>query len=138
MEALAALPAAGRAAGPACCTSCRRSPGPDAVQAGFDRIVLTGSAETGARVLAAAAPLLTPATMELSGVGRGVRAAGGRPRPGCRQPGPMGCGSIAGATCIAPRRVFVPQDQGGGAGSQAAGFAAGVAADPGVRPASPN
>jgi acyl-CoA reductase-like NAD-dependent aldehyde dehydrogenase len=38
-----------------------------AVQAGFDRIVLTGSADTGLTVLHAAAARLTPPAMELSG-----------------------------------------------------------------------
>ena len=42
--------------------------GPDAAAAGFDFVVLTGGAETGRRVLHAAAETLTPAAMELSGV----------------------------------------------------------------------
>ena len=78
-----------------------------ASRAGFDRIVLTGSAATGAAVLAAAAPRLTPATMELSGndavfvlPGADLDRAGGRLAYGLRLNG--------GATCIAPRRVFAP------------------------------
>ena len=75
--------------------------------AGFDCIILTGSATTGRQVLASAADRLTPCIMELSGndavfvlpdadlglvadcVAYGLRLNGG-------------------ATCIAPRRVFVP------------------------------
>jgi acyl-CoA reductase-like NAD-dependent aldehyde dehydrogenase len=80
--------------------------GAEAIELGVDKIVLTGSARTGAAVLAQAAETLTPCTMELSGndavfvmddadavlaaecVAYGVRLYGGR-------------------TCIAPRRVFV-------------------------------
>ena len=81
--------------------------GEAASRAGFDRIVLTGSAETGARVLAAAAEHLTPATMELSGAdpvfvlpGADVDLVARSLAYGLRLNG--------GATCIAPRRVFVP------------------------------
>jgi acyl-CoA reductase-like NAD-dependent aldehyde dehydrogenase len=81
-----------------------------AVAAGFDHIVLTGAAETGIDVLRTAAATLTPCTMELSGndavfvlpdadlalvaaaLAYGLRLNGG-------------------ATCIAPRRVFVPRGQ---------------------------
>lgn len=81
-----------------------------AIAQGVERVVLTGSAETGRGVLADLAPRLTPATLELSGndavfvlpdadlclvadaVAFGLRLNGG-------------------ATCIAPRRVFVPQAQ---------------------------
>ena len=83
--------------------------GPAAVAAGFDHIVLTGSAETGVRVLQAAAPLLTPCTMELSGAdavfvlpGAGLDLVARCLAYGLRLNG--------GATCIAPRRVFVPRD----------------------------
>ena len=77
-----------------------------AVQAGFDRIVLTGSASTGRLVLAAAAERLTPATMELSGCdavfvlpGADLRLVAASLAYGLRLNG--------GATCIAPRRVFI-------------------------------
>jgi acyl-CoA reductase-like NAD-dependent aldehyde dehydrogenase len=84
--------------------------GKSAVAAGFDHIVLTGAAETGIDVLRTAAETLTPCTMELSGndavfvlpeadlalvaaaLAYGMRLNGG-------------------ATCIAPRRVFVPRAQ---------------------------
>jgi len=79
----------------------------DAIAAGVDKVLLTGSAATGREVLADLAPRLTPATMELSGcdalfvlpgadldrVARAVR---------------FGLTLNGGATCIAPRRIFVP------------------------------
>jgi acyl-CoA reductase-like NAD-dependent aldehyde dehydrogenase len=77
-----------------------------AVRAGFDRIVLTGSAETGRRVLAAAAARLTPTTMELSGNDPVFVL------PGADIDMVASCLAYSlrlngGATCIAPRRVFV-------------------------------
>ena len=79
-----------------------------AVRAGFDRIVLTGSAATGRSVLAAAAARLTPTTMELSGndaafvlPGADLTLVASCLAYGLRLNG--------GATCIAPRRVFIPQ-----------------------------
>ena len=80
--------------------------GEAAVEAGFDRILLTGSAETGRSVLRSAAPSLTPATMELSGndamfvlPGADLNLVASCLTYGLRLNG--------GATCIAPRRVFV-------------------------------
>ena len=80
--------------------------GEAAVRMGFDHIVLTGSAETGQRVLSAAAATLTPATMELSGSdavfvlpGADLELVASCLAYGLRLNG--------GATCIAPRRVFV-------------------------------
>lgn len=80
--------------------------GEAAARAGFDHIVLTGSAETGQRVMAAAATTLTPATMELSGSdavfvlpGADLELVASCLAYGLRLNG--------GATCIAPRRVFV-------------------------------
>ena len=77
-----------------------------AVQTGFDRIVLTGSAATGRNVLLAAAPRLTPATMELSGNDAMFVL------PGADLNLVASCLAYAlrlngGATCIAPRRVFI-------------------------------
>lgn len=79
--------------------------GKAAVEAGYDRIVLTGSAATGRRVLAAAAEQLTPCTMELSGndpvfvlPGADLDLAAAVLAYGLRLNG--------GATCIAPRKVF--------------------------------
>jgi aldehyde dehydrogenase (NAD+) len=82
----------------------------EAIAAGVDKVLLTGSAETGREVLAQLAERLTPATMELSGddplfvlpgadldrVARAVRF--GRTLNG-------------GDTCIAPRRILVLGDQ---------------------------
>jgi acyl-CoA reductase-like NAD-dependent aldehyde dehydrogenase len=84
--------------------------GPVAVRAGFDRILLTGSAATGQAVLQAAAETLTPCTMELSGndaafvlPGADLSLVAAGLAYGMRLNG--------GATCIAPRRVFVPRGQ---------------------------
>ena len=83
--------------------------GPAASRAGFDYVVLTGSAETGLHVARAAAETLTPSAMELSGVdaafilpGADLAVAAASLAYGLRLNG--------GATCIAPRRVFVPRD----------------------------
>ena len=83
--------------------------GPAAVAAGFDRIVLTGSAETGIRVLQAAAPTLTPCTMELSG-SDAVFVLPGADLTLVASCLAYGLRLNGGATCIAPRRVFVPHD----------------------------
>ncbi len=81
--------------------------GPEAMRAGYDYVVLTGSAETGVAVARAAAETLTPSAMELSGVdavfilpGADLAVAAASLAYGLRL--------NAGATCIAPRRVFVP------------------------------
>jgi len=77
-----------------------------AMEAGVDKVVLTGSAETGEKVLTCLASRLVPATLELSGcdaafvrsdadldlVARALRFA---------------LTWNGGATCIAPRRIFV-------------------------------
>jgi acyl-CoA reductase-like NAD-dependent aldehyde dehydrogenase len=86
--------------------------GPAAVAAGFDRIVLTGAAETGMRVLAAAAPHLTPATMELSG-SDAVFVLPGADLALVARCLAYGLRLNGGATCIAPRRVFVPRSLAG-------------------------
>jgi acyl-CoA reductase-like NAD-dependent aldehyde dehydrogenase len=83
------------------------STGTEAVAAGFDKIVLTGSAGTGAKVLAVAAPMLTPATLELSGCDAVfvLPSADIGLVADCLA---YGMRLNHGATCIAPRRVFVP------------------------------
>ncbi len=78
--------------------------GPAAVGAGYDHIVLTGSAETGRRVLAAAG--LTPCTMELSGADAAFVLPGADLDLVARCLA-YGLRLNGGATCIAPRRVFV-------------------------------
>ena len=82
--------------------------GEAASRAGFDRIVLTGSAETGARVMAAAAGTLTPATMELSG-SDAVFVLPGADLDLVAACLAYGLRLNGGATCIAPRRVFVAE-----------------------------
>jgi acyl-CoA reductase-like NAD-dependent aldehyde dehydrogenase len=78
-----------------------------AISAGVDKVVLTGSAVTGAKVLAQLAPSLTPSTMELSGcdamfvlmdanLDRVAEALA------------FSCRLNASATCMAARRVLVP------------------------------
>lgn len=80
--------------------------GEAAIQAGVDFVLLTGSAATGRRVLRAAADHLTPCAMELSGcdsvfigahadIDRAARCVA------------YGLRLNQGATCIAPRRMFV-------------------------------
>ncbi len=80
-----------------------------AIEAGVSKVVLTGSAETGRRVMGRLAETLTPATMELSGndavfvlPGADARMVAGALAFGLRFNGS--------ATCIAPRRVFVTRD----------------------------
>ncbi len=80
--------------------------GAAASRAGFDRIVLTGSAETARRVLRAAADRLTPCTMELSG-NDPVFVLPGADLGLVADALAYGLRLNAGATCIAPRRVFV-------------------------------
>ncbi len=84
--------------------------GPAAAAAGYDRIVLTGAAETGALVLAAAAPHLTPTTMELSGSDAAFVLPGADLVLVARCLA-YGLRLNGGATCIAPRRVFVTRDR---------------------------
>lgn len=79
-----------------------------ALAGGVDHVVLTGSAATGRAVLSELAPALTPAIMELSGndavfvfQGADLALAADALAYGLRLNG--------GATCIAPRRVFVPR-----------------------------
>jgi acyl-CoA reductase-like NAD-dependent aldehyde dehydrogenase len=82
--------------------------GEAAVRAGFDKVFLTGSAATGARVLAAAAPMLTPTTMELSG-NDPVFVLPGADLNLVAECLCYGLRLNGGETCIAPRRVFVTQ-----------------------------
>ncbi len=78
----------------------------EAIERGVDKVVLTGSAETGTRVLASLAPHLTPATMELSGCDAAFVQGDTDPE--------LVASALAfslrlngGTMCIAPRRVFV-------------------------------
>jgi len=83
--------------------------GEAAVRAGYDHIVLTGSAETGQRVLASAAATLSPATMELSG-SDAVFVLPGADLDLVADCLAYGLRLNGGATCIAPRRVFIVGD----------------------------
>ncbi|QDS89408.1 Succinate-semialdehyde dehydrogenase [NADP(+)] [Rosistilla ulvae] len=80
------------------------------IQSGVEKIVLTGASQTGRRVLATAADSLTPATMELSGCDAMVVLAGADSQRVVRSL-LFGLNFNSGATCIAPRRVFVPRQQ---------------------------
>jgi acyl-CoA reductase-like NAD-dependent aldehyde dehydrogenase len=77
-----------------------------AIRAVVDKVVLTGSAETGIRVLEQLAGRLTPAVMELSGCDASVVRADADVDLAVRA---LRFGTLLnqGATCIAPRRVFV-------------------------------
>jgi acyl-CoA reductase-like NAD-dependent aldehyde dehydrogenase len=81
-----------------------------AISAGVDKVVFTGSAAVGAKVLADLAPQLVPATMELSGCDAML----------VRQDGDLELVAKAlrfslnlnsGATCIAPHRVIVAESR---------------------------
>jgi acyl-CoA reductase-like NAD-dependent aldehyde dehydrogenase len=77
-----------------------------AIHAGVDKVLLTGSASTGAAVLAALAPRLIPAVLELSGCDAAfVRADADLDL--VVQALAFSWRLNSGATCIAPRRVFV-------------------------------
>ena len=81
------------------------SAGPLAAACGFDRIVLTGSAQTGVEVMQTAAARLTPSTMELSGCDAAFVMDGADVDRAARCL-IYGLSLNGGATCIAPRRVF--------------------------------
>lgn len=78
-----------------------------AIDHGVELIVLTGSAATGRTVLAQAAESLTPTIMELSGCDAAI-ALPGADVPRLAQAVAFGLGLNSGATCIAPRRLLVP------------------------------
>jgi acyl-CoA reductase-like NAD-dependent aldehyde dehydrogenase len=80
----------------------------DAVRAGVDKIVFTGSAENGADVLERLAPHLIPATMELSGHDA-VFVCDDADLDVVARCVAYGLSLNGGNTCIAPRRVFVPR-----------------------------
>ena len=82
--------------------------GPAALRAGYDYVVLTGSAETGRTVAGIAAETLTPSAMELSGVDA-VFILPGADLAVVAASLAYGLRLNAGATCIAPRRIFVPR-----------------------------
>ncbi|GBR47384.1 aldehyde dehydrogenase family protein [Gluconobacter roseus] len=90
----------------AVCTVLPTDSGAEAVAAGFDLIVLTGSAQTGRHVLQEAAKTLTPTIMELSGVDP-VFVLPGADLAHVARRLVYGARLNNGATCIAPHRVFI-------------------------------
>lgn len=77
-----------------------------AIRCGVDKVVLTGSAQTGRRILGQLAPSLTPADMELSGCDA-VFVRGDADIDLVVKAIAFAIPLNGGATCIAPRRVFV-------------------------------
>ena len=82
-----------------------------AILRGVDKVVLTGSAATGRKVLAELAPSLTPADMELSGCDA-VFVRGDADIDLVVKAIAFATPLNGGATCIAPRRVFVHRSLG--------------------------
>lgn len=83
--------------------------GETAIRLGVDKVVLTGSAGTGRKVLHMLADVLTPSTMELSG----CDAVFVLPQADIKRAAKAIAFALklnSGATCIAPRRIFVTQD----------------------------
>lgn len=79
-----------------------------AVRGGVAKVLLTGSAQTGAAVQSMLAPMLIPATMELSGCDAVFVRADADLDLAVRAL-TFGQRLNNGATCIAPRRIFVHQ-----------------------------
>jgi acyl-CoA reductase-like NAD-dependent aldehyde dehydrogenase len=80
----------------------------DALEDGVDHVVFTGSAVAGRRVLQAAARSLTPATLELSGCDAVFLLESADVQLAARSL-VFGLRLNNGATCLAPRRIFVPK-----------------------------
>jgi len=78
----------------------------EAIAAGVDHVVLTGSAQTGKAVLRQLAETLTPATMELSGCDAVFVLPGAELEHLARAIG-FGLRFNGSFTCMAPRRVFL-------------------------------
>jgi acyl-CoA reductase-like NAD-dependent aldehyde dehydrogenase len=76
------------------------------LESGIDKVLFTGSAATGEKILAQLAPLLIPATMELSGSDAVLIRADADLDLAVRALA-FGMRLNAGETCIAPRRIFV-------------------------------
>lgn len=79
-----------------------------AIERGVDKVVLTGSATTGRAVLSQLANTLTPATMELSGCDAMYVLAGADVKR-VASAIEFSLRLNRGATCMAPRRVFVDE-----------------------------
>jgi acyl-CoA reductase-like NAD-dependent aldehyde dehydrogenase len=78
----------------------------EAIAGGVDKILLTGSAATGAAVLSQLAPHITPAVMELSGCDA-VFVLPGVDQERVLQALTFGLRLNGSATCMAPRRLFL-------------------------------
>jgi acyl-CoA reductase-like NAD-dependent aldehyde dehydrogenase len=81
-----------------------------AIAANPDKVVFTGSATTGRVILQQLAPRLIPATLELSGCDAAFVCRDADLELAARALA-FGITLNRGATCIAPRRVFVPGDR---------------------------
>ena len=79
-----------------------------ALGCGFDKVLFTGSAATGRKVLTEAARSLTPATLELSGCDL-VLVLPGADLDRAAKAIAFGLALNGGCTCIAPRRLLVPR-----------------------------
>ncbi len=77
-----------------------------AILAGPDKVLFTGSAATGEKILAQLAPQLTPSTMELSGCDAAIVRADAD-LDLTTQALAFGLRLNDGATCMSPKRVFV-------------------------------
>ena len=76
----------------------------------FDHLFFTGSTDVGRKVMAAAAPNLTPVTLELGGKSPAIIAPGYPIETAAQR---IAAGKLlnAGQTCIAPDYVLLPHDQ---------------------------
>lgn len=81
----------------------------DAIDAGVELIVLTGSAATGRKVMTQAASKLTPVIMELSGCDAVIALRSADPQRVAAAID-FGLNFNAGATCIGPRRLIAEPD----------------------------
>jgi acyl-CoA reductase-like NAD-dependent aldehyde dehydrogenase len=81
-----------------------------AVGAGVDRVLFTGSAKVGAKILAQLAPQLIPATMELSGCDALLVRADGDLEL-VKKSLQFSLSLNSGATCIAPHRILVAESR---------------------------
>lgn len=79
-----------------------------AIEAGPDKVIFTGSARVGEAVLAQLAPVLIPAAMELSGCDAALIRADAD-LDAAADALVFSLRLNAGATCLAPRRVFVAE-----------------------------
>ncbi len=79
-----------------------------AIAIGVDKVVMTGSSQSGRKVLHALADSLTPSVMELSGCDAMYVLPGADMHRVCDLL-VFGLRLNGGATCMAPRRIFVPK-----------------------------